>query len=57
MITLLNNRMKRGELTNVSIVLNGYENKAKYGGDYGYGYGYGQEIDKKTWKDKIFKRK
>ncbi|HEY1195704.1 polysaccharide biosynthesis tyrosine autokinase [Flavobacterium sp.] len=41
MITLLNNRVKRGELNNVSIVLNGYENKAKYGGDYGYGYGYG----------------
>lgn len=38
---MLNNRVKRGELTNVSIVLNGYENKAKYGGTYGYGYGYG----------------
>ncbi|KQB41524.1 exopolysaccharide transport family protein [Flavobacterium aquidurense] len=41
MITLLNTRVKRGELTNVSIVLNGYENKAKYGATYGYGYGYG----------------
>lgn len=41
MITLLNTRLKRGELTNVSIVLNGYENKAKYGAGYGYGYGYG----------------
>jgi succinoglycan biosynthesis transport protein ExoP len=41
MITLLNNRIKRGELTNASIVLNGFENKAKYGGGYGYGYGYG----------------
>jgi len=41
MITLLNTRMKRGELSNVSIVLNGYENKAKYGAGYGYGYGYG----------------
>lgn len=41
MITLLNTRMKRGELRNVSIVLNGYENKAKYGAGYGYGYGYG----------------
>ena len=39
MITLLNNRVKRGELNNVSIILNGFENKAKYG--YGYGYGYG----------------
>lgn len=41
MITLLNTRLKRGELSNVSIVLNGYENKAKYGSTYGYGYGYG----------------
>ncbi|AWG21414.1 sugar transporter [Flavobacterium faecale] len=41
MITLLNNRINRKELTNVSIVFNGYENKAKYGNAYGYGYGYG----------------
>jgi capsular exopolysaccharide synthesis family protein len=54
MITLLNTRIKRGELNNASIVLNGYENKAKYGSAYGYGYGYGayangyHEEDKKT---------
>ncbi|MCW2117721.1 capsular exopolysaccharide synthesis family protein [Flavobacterium sp. 7A] len=41
MITLLNNRLNRKELSNVSIVFNGYENKAKYGSAYGYGYGYG----------------
>jgi len=41
MITLLNNRVQRGELKNTSIVLNGFENKAKYGTGYGYGYGYG----------------
>ena len=41
MLTLLNNRTKRGELFNVSIIFNGYENKAKYGVGYGYGYGYG----------------
>lgn len=41
MITLLNNRIKRGELNNTSIILNGFENKAKYGAGYGYGYGYG----------------
>lgn len=58
MITLLNNRIKRGELSNVSIVLNGYENKAKYGAAYGYGYGYGayangyheEEIKLGFWK-------
>ena len=41
MISLLNNRVKRGELHNTSIILNGFENKAKYGAGYGYGYGYG----------------
>ena len=41
MLALLNNRSKRGELNNISIVFNGYENKAKYGTGYGYGYGYG----------------
>ena len=52
MITLLNTRVKRGELNNTSIVLNGYENKAKYGTAYGYGYGaysygYHEEEEKK----------
>ncbi|CAM2785850.1 protein involved in gliding motility EpsB [Flavobacterium succinicans] len=41
MITLLNNRVKRGELKNTSIIMNGFENKARYGTSYGYGYGYG----------------
>jgi capsular exopolysaccharide synthesis family protein len=41
MITLLNNRVKRGELNNTSVILNGFQNKAKYGAGYGYGYGYG----------------
>lgn len=41
MITLLNSRQKRGELTNVSIILNGFENKVKYGYGYEYGYSYG----------------
>jgi polysaccharide biosynthesis transport protein len=41
MLTLVNNKNKTGELKNISIVLNGFENKAKYGYAYGYGYGYG----------------
>jgi succinoglycan biosynthesis transport protein ExoP len=41
MITLLNNRVKRGELHNTSIIFNGFQNKARYGAAYGYGYGYG----------------
>ncbi len=41
MVKLLNTRHENGELDNVNIVFNGYENKAKYGTGYGYGYGYG----------------
>lgn len=40
MVSFLNNRINRGELKNTSIILNGFENKAKYGYSYGY-YGYG----------------
>jgi succinoglycan biosynthesis transport protein ExoP len=65
MITLLNNRVNRGELHNTSIILNGFENKAKYGGGYGYGYGYGNgnyssgyhEVEKKKTIFDKFKRK
>jgi len=66
MITLLNNRVNRGELHNTSIILNGFENKAKYGGGYGYGYGYGNgnysngyhEAEKKeSLIDKIVRKK
>ena len=41
MINLLNIRTQRGELNNVSLVFNGFENKAKYGYGNSYGYGYG----------------
>lgn len=57
MITLLNNRVKRGELTNASIVLNGFENKAKYGTAYGYGNysnGYHEESEKPSLVKRIF---
>jgi succinoglycan biosynthesis transport protein ExoP len=65
MITLLNNRVNRGELHNTSIILNGFENKAKYGGGYGYGYGYGsgnyssgyhEAEKKKNVFEKIFRK-
>jgi polysaccharide biosynthesis transport protein len=45
MVKLLNNRKERGELKNLSIILNGYQNNAKYGYSYGYGYGYGNYGD------------
>jgi len=42
MINVLNTKVKRGELNNVSIIFNGFENKAKYGTYYGYdSYSYG----------------
>jgi succinoglycan biosynthesis transport protein ExoP len=65
MITLLNNRVDRGELHNASVILNGFENKAKYGGGYGYGYGYGggnyssgyhESEKKKSIFEKIFRK-
>ncbi|MFA9192800.1 polysaccharide biosynthesis tyrosine autokinase [Flavobacterium sp. FBOR7N2.3] len=63
MIPLLNNRVRRGEMANVSIILNGFENKAKYGAGYGYGYGYGEyssgyheEEKPKGFLEKIIKK-
>lgn len=42
MVNVLNTKVKRGELNNVSIIFNGFENKAKYGTYYGYdSYSYG----------------
>jgi capsular exopolysaccharide synthesis family protein len=40
MLSVVNDKHKRGELHNVSVVFNGFQNKAKYGYGYGYGYGY-----------------
>ena len=39
MFSMVNEKYRSGEITNVSIVLNYFQEKAKYG--YGYGYGYG----------------
>jgi capsular exopolysaccharide synthesis family protein len=43
MFTVINDKYRTGEITNISIVLNFFEGKARYGYgyDYGYGYGYG----------------
>lgn len=41
MLNIINDKHRKKELTNVSIILNGFENKAKYGYGYGnYSYGY-----------------
>ena len=63
MINLLNIRTQRGELNNVSLVFNGFENKAKYGYGNSYGYGYGnysngyhEEDKKEHFLLKVFRK-
>jgi len=41
MLSVVNEKHKRGELHNISIIFNGFTNKAHYGYGYAYGYGYG----------------
>jgi capsular exopolysaccharide synthesis family protein len=43
MLSVINEKHKRGELHNISIILNGYQNQSRYSYTYGYGYGaYGE---------------
>lgn len=65
MLSVVNEKHKRGELHNISIVLNGFQNKAKYGYAYGYGYGYGygeygntylDQVREEIWYKKILKK-
>lgn len=63
MLNLVNNKHKTGELTDISIIFNGFENKMKYGYNYGYGNysdGYHEEeksegFFKKMWKKRFSK--
>lgn len=41
MLNLINDKYKKGEIKNLSFVLNDYRNKSQYGYGYNYGYGYG----------------
>ena len=41
MLSVVNEKHRRGELHNISIVFNDFLNKSKYGYGYNYGYGYG----------------
>ena len=59
MLSILNSKYKSGELKNVSLVLNYFQQKARYG--YGYGYGNYQDsyhIDntKKPWYKRLFSK-
>lgn len=41
MLSLINAKYKKGEVKNISFVLNYYKHKANHNYGYGYGYGYG----------------
>lgn len=41
MLGLINTKIQKGEIHNVSLVFNYYRAKQRYGYNYGYGYGYG----------------
>lgn len=43
MLSIINEKYEKGEVKNISFVLNYFQHKAKYGygSNYGYGYGYG----------------
>ena len=40
MLKMVNEKYEKGEVSNISIVLNEFNVKSKYGYEYGYGYGY-----------------
>lgn len=40
MLKMINEKYEKGEVSNLSIVLNDFNVKSKYGYEYGYGYGY-----------------
>jgi capsular exopolysaccharide synthesis family protein len=57
MLSVVNEKHRRGELHNISIVLNDFESKSKYGYGYTYGYGnYAHEKERKTTFKNFFKR-
>lgn len=61
MLSVINDKYKSGEIKHVSIVLNYFQHKAKYGYGYGYGYGnynhgYYENKSKKGFLKRIFAR-
>ncbi|HBK82487.1 MAG TPA: hypothetical protein DDZ41_02645, partial [Flavobacterium sp.] len=54
MLSGVNEKHKRGELQNISILFNGFQNKSQYGYMYQYGYGtYDESVRKNNFKGKI----
>ena len=65
MLKMINEKYEKKEVKNISIVLNDFNIKSKYGYEYGYGYGYGaygkysrgyHEDERRSFLDKLFKR-
>ncbi|MCR8666376.1 polysaccharide biosynthesis tyrosine autokinase [Aestuariibaculum sp. M13] len=62
MLQLINDRYKKGEVKNISLLYNFYDQKSKYGYGYGYGYGaygngyHGESSKKPGWFGKLKKR-
>ncbi len=57
MFNFINDKYKTGEVSNISFVLNFFEEKAKYGYGYGYGYGnYGKGYHESVKKPSLLKR-
>lgn len=57
MVGIINEKYKRGEIKNVSIILNDYVNKENYGYGYGAGYGYGYGTYGDGYVEKVAKEK
>ncbi len=64
MLKVINEKYGQGEVKNISLVLNYFQQKAKYGYGYDYGYGYGaygngyhEEEPKRTWIARLLKKR
>ena len=57
MLSVVNEKHKRGELHNISILFNGFSTDIKYGYGYSYSYGYGYGVYGEGYHDEIKKQK
>ena len=66
MLKMINEKYEKKEVENISIVLNDFNVKSKYGYEYGYGYGYGSygkysrgyhDDERRSFIDRILRRK
>ncbi len=52
MLQLVNSKYRKGELKNISFVLNFYKHKSNHNHGYGYGYGYGYGVYGNAYHEK-----